>query len=394
MLNSTPRILFVGSGRPWAGGAGYLVRQNLFLRALADVGDVHAALFESSDEAMPAFVKSLTPLPPPVKRPVGRIARLREDYTSPLPRMIRTVDPTAARKVVAGLNPDSFDAVFAYRIDFAHFAGVLGRPGLWLDVDDPEFKRQRRRIEATADNVIDPRTARDLAKLESFEKSAVGSAAVSFVCQENDQPGWPRRPEVVPNCVDLVPDPVRRADRPVVLFVGNCGGAAISPNVDAVLYFLADVWPAIRAAVPAAEFRIVGATNEAVRRSAATVTGVTLAGFVDDLSAEYAAASVAVAPIRFGTGTRVKILEAFAHACPVVSTLAGAEGFPAVPGREIELAAGAADFAARVVTLLNDHGTAEKIGRGGRDLAARSYDRRVEQQRLAVRFRHLLATGT
>jgi glycosyltransferase involved in cell wall biosynthesis len=86
----------------------------------------------------------------------------------------------------------------------------------------------------------------------------------------------------------------------------------------------------------------------------------------------------------------VKILEAFAHGCPVVSTLAGAEGIDAVPGREIELAAGAEDFANWTAALLQDRELNGRIGSGGHALALREYDSVVQRQKLVERLREAL----
>jgi glycosyltransferase involved in cell wall biosynthesis len=385
---AVPRLLYIGSGSPWLGGAGYLVRQNLFLHALAEVAELDLAMFDSRPERVPPFVRKLVPLPPLVRTKPGRIGRLWADFTSPVPRAFRNVDTTGAREIVASLKPEAYDAVFAFRIDFAHFAGVLGTPRLLLDIDDPEHKRWRRRLSVT--NQVDARTRRDVDRLEAFEKAAVATATVSFVCQAADAVGWTVPPEVVPNCVDVIPDPARTVEKPIVLFVGNCAGTDVSPNVDAVIWFLSDVWPLVLKAEPAAEFRLVGAAGDAARRAVDRAPRATVVGFVDDLAAEYSSAAVAVAPIRFGTGTRIKILDAFAHACPVVSTLPGAEGIDAVPGREIELGVGPDDFAARTIDLLRDRIRAESVGRGGHVLVTARYDRLTEQKKLAVRMSELL----
>jgi len=160
--------------------------------------------------------------------------------------------------------------------------------------------------------------------------------------------------------------------------------------VDAARFFLADIWPRILEKVPEAEFHLVGTASELVRQLAAAVPRVHLRGFVDDLADVYAESAVSVAPIRFGTGTRIKILEAFAHACPVVSTLPGAEGIAAVPGRDIELAADSVDFAERTISLLCDANLAQRIGRGGYALALAHYDAGKQQRLLVARLNDFL----
>jgi len=393
MCFSMTRILYIGSGIPWKGGAGYLVRQSLFLRALSHAADeLHLAIFDADGAERPAFAASLTHLPMPPRTRSSRLSSLFEDRFSPQPRMMRGYNLQASHAAVAALHPEQFDAVFAFRIDFAYFAGVLNHPRLILDIDDPEHVRQYRRIRATTGGEGDHRTQRDLLKLRHFEHDAVAHAKLAFVCQANDSQGWPTEPLVVPNCVDVLPNPPRRATSRRIIFVGNCTGSANSPNVDAVQYFFAKIWPKILSHVPDAEFRIVGATSDTVAQMAAKSERVQLAGFVSDLSAEYAEAAISVAPIRFGTGTRIKILEAFAHACPVVSSLPGAEGIAAVPGREIELAAGAGDLVSRCIDLLRDAELRERIGQGGHALARRLYDSAAQHPRIVALLRDFLET--
>jgi glycosyltransferase involved in cell wall biosynthesis len=387
------RLLYVGSGNPWQGGAGYLVRQNLFLSALGQVAELHLALFDYKSGAVPAYVKSVNALAKPTRKPGSKISNLLADVTDPLPRMLRGYDLSEPHRQVRALSPDSFDAVFSFRIDFGFFAGVLDHPRLILDIDDPEHLRGLRRVQ-TLGGSGDRRTVRDLEKLRQFERAAVAKAKLAFVCQENDRMGWEAPPEVVPNCVQIQENHRRNVNKPIVLFVGNCAGGPATPNVDAIRFFLADIWPTILAAVPDAEFHLVGTASDTVRQSALNVPRVHLRGFVDDLADLYAEAAVSIAPIRFGTGTRIKILEAFAHACPVVSTLAGAEGIQAVPGREIELAVAADDFAAQAISLLRNPTTAEAIGRGGYELALREYNASVQQQKLTARFKQFLNQGT
>jgi glycosyltransferase involved in cell wall biosynthesis len=370
------------------GGAGYLVRQSLFLGALSEIAELQLAMFDLKAGAVPEYAPKITSLAIPKKAAGGRLKRIWDDAIDPMPRMLRGYDLTDVHRQVAALEPGKFDAVFAFRIDFAHFAGVLNHPRLILDIDDPEHIRGYRRLQALGGG--DRRTLADLEKLKMFERRAVAGAKLAFVCQENDQAGWDRSPEVVPNCVRVIANPTRKVSRPIVLFVGNCAGGITSPNVDAVRYFLSDIWPKVLAKIPEAEFHIVGAASEAVKQPAAAAPRVVLRGFVDDLAEVYAESSLSVAPIRFGTGTRVKILEAFAHGCPVVSTLAGAEGIDAVPGREIELAAGAEDFANWTAALLQDRELNGRIGSGGHALALREYDSVVQRQKLVERLREAL----
>jgi glycosyltransferase involved in cell wall biosynthesis len=382
------RLLYVGSGNPWQGGAGFLVRQSLFLSALGKVTELHLAMFDYKPGPVPDYIKSVTALTKPIRSRGSRMSNGLADMLDPRPRMFRGYDCTAARQQIRQLDLRSFDALFSYRIDFGYFAGVLHHPRLILDIDDPEHIRGRRRLSMNGKS--DPRTEADLEKLRIFEMQAVAGAKLAFVCQENDRDAWAAPPEVVPNCVSVPSNPPRAVTRPIVLFVGNSAGGLTNPNVDAVNFFLTDIWPQVLAAVPDAEFRVVGAASDTVKQLVAGAPQAQLLGFVDNLDDQYAQAAVSIAPIRFGTGTRVKILEAFAHACPVVSTLAGAEGIEAIPGKEIELGVQSDDFTARLVELLRDRAAAEMIGQAGHDLVAREYNIDIQRQKLIKRFRQFL----
>ena len=349
----------------------------MFLRALAEVAELHLALFDLPPDAAaarPDFVRTLTPLPATQYVPQGRLGRLITDLAFPLPRIFQTSRPAAAREIVAKLNPSSFDAVFSFRIDFAYYSGVLGQPRLLLDIDDPEHLRWRRRLAATCADGGDWRTRHDLDKLARFEKRAARGAVASFVCQENDRAPFDPLPIVVPNCVNVPPGMSRRAvrARSRIIFIGNF--AVASANVDALNWFLDEIWPRVRAEVPECEFHVVGRLSGELESRLRAIAGAVPVGFVEDLAATMAQASLSIAPIRFGTGTRVKIIESFALGCPVVSTTLGAEGIESTHGKEILIGDSPADFAQSCVTLLRDPAAQARIAAAAYEIAATRYN--------------------
>lgn len=152
---------------------------------------------------------------------------------------------------------------------------------------------------------------------------------------------------------------------PVVAFTGNMG---YGPNVHAVSWFVQFCWPAILRAVPDARLVIAGRDpTPAVRRLGMT-PGVTVAGAVEDMGAVLAGASVAVAPMRSGSGMQNKVLEAMAAARPVVTTTLGLGDLHASPGIEIMVEDHEEPFRRRVIALLLDPQGAATIG-----AAARAY---------------------
>jgi glycosyltransferase involved in cell wall biosynthesis len=372
------RVLFIGSGCYWAGSAGYLVRQGLFVEALQRFAEVTPALFDVSPEqaaAAPVQLSVAHPLPMPQRRTYGRIGRWWHDATDATPRMFRGLMMNEVRQRVASLRPEAFDAVFVYRIDHAYWAGVLDHPRLLLDIDDPEHARLRRYYEQQF-GVIDSRTLRDLDRLRRFERDAAARAVAAFVCQQGDAALFDRgRIEVVPNAVEVPASPRRLIDRPSVVFIGNLSGGMESPNNDAARWFVHDIWPLVRRESPNAVCRIVGRISPAMRDAIAGHDGVEIVGQADDLAEVFASCTLSIAPIRFGTGTRIKILDAMAHACPVVSTTMGADGLDVRDGVDLLLADRPDDFARQCVRLLHDAELAKRIGDNGRDVVDRRYNR-------------------
>jgi glycosyltransferase involved in cell wall biosynthesis len=146
------------------------------------------------------------------------------------------------------------------------------------------------------------------------------------------------------------------------------------PNVDAALWFAEDILPRIRAARPEVQFVVVGQKPAERLQKLNGQNGVVVTGAVEDVRPFIAEAAVYVAPLRMGGGTRFKLLEAMALARPIVSTTTGAEGFSVASGRELILADTPADFAAAVLSLLEDPAHAAALGQAGRAFVQARFD--------------------
>jgi sugar transferase (PEP-CTERM/EpsH1 system associated) len=130
------------------------------------------------------------------------------------------------------------------------------------------------------------------------------------------------------------------------------------PNIDAVQWFAAQVFPQLRASFADARFYIVGARPAAAVQALAQLPGVVVTGTVPDVRPYIAHADVAVAPLRIARGIQNKVLEAMAMATPVVVSPQALEGIEAIPGTDLLVAADAAAFLAQVATLLTEANTA------------------------------------
>ncbi len=158
----------------------------------------------------------------------------------------------------------------------------------------------------------------------------------------------------------------------IVVFSGNL---EYHPNQQAVAWFAREVWPALQQNEPSLRWRLVGMNPHAVLGSVAGLDRVDLTGAVEDAFAEIARGAVAVVPLLAGSGTRVKILEAWAAGTPVVSTRIGAEGLPGRDGEHYLLADSAVDFLAAVRRLLQDENLATRLRTAGRLLYEETFHR-------------------
>jgi glycosyltransferase involved in cell wall biosynthesis len=169
---------------------------------------------------------------------------------------------------------------------------------------------------------------------------------------------------VYPNSIPRVPAPSRREEDAIV-FSGNL---EYHPNVSAVSYFREAIWPQLRAQWPGLVWRLIGKNPQAVARIIAGDSRIEVGGPVADAVAELARAKVAIVPVLAGSGTRVKIIEAWAAGVPVVSTSLGAEGLNAQAGQHLLLADSAPGFRDAVSSLLASPEMRNRIGRAGRYL--------------------------
>ena len=160
----------------------------------------------------------------------------------------------------------------------------------------------------------------------------------------------PARAAVVPFTLPGLPPGIDllAARPPVALFVA----AMTPPNADGLIWLLESVWPQVRTRRPDARLRVIGKVAAAWDRP--WPEGAEAAGFVDDLAAAYAGAALTLTPLRFGSGVKIKVIEALAHGLPVISTPVGAEGMEAAPAEVLHVADDAAAFAAAMVAALGD----------------------------------------
>ncbi len=185
-----------------------------------------------------------------------------------------------------------------------------------------------------------------------------------------------------------IPEPLQRCPQPgTMVFVGSLG---YRPNVDGLLWFAERVMPQI------GPCRLLVAGAHPPPELAAKRLGgrITYLGYVDRLVDLYAKAMLAIAPMHAGGGTRIKILEAAAHAVPVVSTSAAASGIADVFPARAAIAPTRHHFAAACRELAFDQQASVRLGLRARRQALRHHDQRLAVCRWRGAFGELLGMGT
>lgn len=185
---------------------------------------------------------------------------------------------------------------------------------------------------------------------------------------------------VYPNALPDTPLPVLEKHNKIA-FSGNW---AYSPNRSGLSWFLEYVWPKVRRSVPQVTLVLVGQNSREVQDLLVHAEGVECSGGVAEAIPWIAQARIAVAPLLAGSGTRLKIVEAWAAGVPVVATSVAAEGLDAVAGCHLLVEDSPEGFARAILHLLDSSDASQLIAGAGRRLFEASYSWPAAWEKLAA----------
>lgn len=316
-----------------------------------------------------------------------------------LPSLMARLATTAALRCRELLQGEAYDLIHASRSYCAPLAIALAKAGaagpaprLTLDLDEDDGRVFRGLAKIAAGRGEDRTSRWNLLEARAFERlvpavapafdrvwlSSPFDAASLRGCSPQGEPA------VTPNSIGAVTRPRRRDDGRTLLFVGSLG---YEPNEDAVAWFIRSIWPRLPHGL---RFRIVGpGASEGIRRLGRT-RGVEVVGWAPDLRSSYETATLCIAPLRVGAGTRIKLLESAAHGLPIVSTTLGAEGLGLTDGRHLWLADTPGGFAAAIGDALSHPLERARRAHAASGVVTRDFDRTATIRRLAEAFRALL----
>ena len=201
-------------------------------------------------------------------------------------------------------------------------------------------------------------------RIRDLERELARNVDMVFACSEKDAAVFrelgARHVRVVPNAIPPL-SPALVAQRHDVVFVGSLDWR---PNADAAVLLAKEIWPRCRALLPGARLVIVG-RNPPLNIQALASHDVLVEGSVASVRPYLDRAFATAIPLRAGSGTRIKILEAWAAGVPVIASRIAAEGLPYTDGEDLILAEEPSEFARALVRLWRDRRLAEDLAREG-----------------------------
>jgi polysaccharide biosynthesis protein PslH len=375
------RVLFLSTWFPYPPDNGSKLRANCLLRALLNRHAVTLVSFRSATDRHVPYPQTTGLAVVPVYDDPYR-------YTA-LPRVLKYVSPAPLaffphavmhRAVTRLASSSDWDAVVAIQMPVAQYAPKDSRAARIIDVDTAltyqmreRLKRQRRALSRAGAWISWQKTLHYERKmLRHFDCATVVSAHETAALADLAR-GSGCHVDLIPNGVDCEHNRPGLVAHSLSTLVYN-GSLTYSANYDAVRWFLAEIYPSVKAQIPGARVIITGSIDGVDLTKLPLDPSVKLTGFVEDVRMPVAGATVCMAPIRQGSGTRLKILEAMALGIPVVATAKAAEGLEIVDGEDLLIANDPSSFAQATTRLLTDKALRNRLAVSARRLVESRYD--------------------
>lgn len=377
-----PSILFVTPSTPFAQCSGTEQRSSLIYQALAQVGDVHVVqLSEGNPPQRPKRVNDAagTLVTVQIQPNIRSLSRY-----SPKPGL------TAELEIALGRPLESYQLIVGrYLWPICQLLIPQYVPKI-VDLDDFMYRYSREvpwSVSLTAER-IKKFVAHRLAKRE------LGRFTAAFLVSELDRVevcGLPT--QLLPN----IPLSIKSNPRPSpknmrLLFVGSLW---YRPNTDGINWFLDHVWSKVLRAKPETTLTLVGPASDTTRRHWERHSNVTAPGFVTDLDAVYAEASVVVVPIHSGGGSNIKVLECLGYRRPCVASKFTAQAFgdALCAGEHLLLADTADQFADQIIDVLRYPEDYETMVDQGYHLISTQFSRAMFTENVVKLVRHVLGAS-
>ncbi|HXG70626.1 MAG TPA: glycosyltransferase family 4 protein [Gemmatimonadaceae bacterium] len=376
------RILMLAPLAPWPANNGAKVRMFHLARLLSRRHAV--TLLVLAPEGQGVTDPLATALPGVEVRVVPSAARS--------PRPMRAIQALVGRqplhvseawnpRMAAAVAEESrrpFDVLHVFHMTMAQYVTYAKAPLLVYDPMGHEALYMERMI-ASAPRLWAPFLKANLRRVRRYEAWATSrfDAVVAVSDLEAAYFRQAARPDALVATIPIAPDTnqllaleATGADRPVVLFTGSLDWF---PNIDAARYLVQQIWPLVIRARPDAELWLAGKDPAPDVRELARAAGVSVVANPDSMLPLLRDAAVVAVPIRTGSGTKIKTVEAMAAGKAIVTTTLGCEGWDVADGTHVRRADGPEEFARALVALLGDPAERARMGTAARNLVRQRY---------------------
>ncbi len=374
------KILAISNQSPFPKTSGVSVRNSLFLEALADTHSVDLLIQEYADEVVPQLFNQVfytrKAKNTGLKMACSLLSSRNSVYNS------RFYNQESHDLIQTVLNEYEYDLILAEALPAMINIPKQCTVPIWLDEHNMEYIIYSEYTNKYRSSWMKHLIRREVQKLKLEEEGYLQTAELVSVCSKIDKehiPGVLRESvQVIPNtCADsAVATSVEvsfNAESPLIIYSGTMNW---HPNIDACHYFLDSIFPLIRTEIPQARFCILGKNpDDSLIDKVKEIPGAFCTGFVDDIGEYMHEASLCVVPLRMGSGTRIKILEAARLGLPVVSTSKGAEGLEFSHQSDISISDTAENFAEKSIKILQNIHCWQKMARNSKKVFLDKYDR-------------------
>lgn len=381
-------ILFLSTRSPYPLISGHSLRTYHILKGAAQRHNVTLVTFVQLEEELKKenlehlkrFCRAVHPFRVPVDMSKIRLtASLIANIFSTLPFVAQKYDdPMMRQKIREIIKTKSIDLVHVDMLPLTIYIDEFKDLPKILVNHNVESVRLHRWHQTESNILKKAYLGIQWPKLRSFERSAMDKFDGCVVVSETDKQllrkmGINNKLFVVPNGTDtefFKPRTKAKIENSV-LWIGHMD---VHTNKDAVLYFWREIYPLLRKRYPQVQMIFVGtAPSQNIVDAAKKDNQIKVTGFVEDIRPYLDKSAVMVVPIRIGSGTRLKILDAMAMGKAIVSTSVGCEGLNVTHGKNILIADDPEEFTNRTIGLLKNPDMRMNLERNARELA-KTYD--------------------
>lgn len=368
-------ILLVGLRSPLPAYSGGQMRRWEILRYLARRHRVTFIYFDASDApTIPQALHDLAVRAIPVTLPRA-LSPQDAQVSKHAPWILRSYGAAAMCRAIEFSAPHTFDLVLVDSLYMSLYRALLPPQTVLLEQNiESQIHKQAARLNETASEQM--RLDFAWRAMEQYENRVWAQFGLRVVVSASDKREMKSRCAtgqtiVVENGVNPEEYPLLARPRDGAVFFA--GAFDYFPNMDAAQFFVREILPHVARAAPATQVLIAGSNPPEPVRALSDSQRVRVIPNPPEMQTFAAQAAVAVVPLRVGSGTRLKILEALAWGIPVVTTTRGCEGLDVQDGRHLLIRDEPREFAEALVQVLNDEPLAQHLRVNGRALVEHRY---------------------